>query len=91
MDRDERPVRPVPSGLSAAPAAPITSSGPLTRRESEVLGLVARGLANAEVAARLHRGETTVKTHLGRILDELAVPDRPRLIAWAWEHGVVTS
>ena len=61
----------------------------LTARESEVLALVARGLSNGEVAVRLHLGETTVKTHLGRILDKLAQPDRPRLIAWAWEHGVV--
>ncbi|WP_433798929.1 response regulator [Actinomycetospora sp. CA-084318] len=75
---------------AAAPARPAVLDA-LTPRESEVLALVARGLANAEVAARLHLGETTVKTHLGRILDKLAMPDRPRLIAWAWEHGVVTS
>ncbi|GAA4825458.1 response regulator transcription factor [Actinomycetospora corticicola] len=75
---------------AAAPARPAALDT-LTPRESEVLALVARGLANAEVAARLHLGETTVKTHLGRILDKLAMPDRLRLIAWAWEHGVVTS
>jgi DNA-binding NarL/FixJ family response regulator len=63
----------------------------LTAREAEVLAQVARGLSNAEVAARLHLGETTVKTHLGRVLDKLAQPDRPRLIAWAWQHGVVTA
>jgi DNA-binding CsgD family transcriptional regulator len=63
----------------------------LTARETEVLASVARGLSNAEVAARLHLGETTVKTHLGRVLDKLGLPDRPRLIAWAWEHGVVAA
>ena len=60
----------------------------LTVRETEVLAEVARGLSNAEVAARLFLGETTVKTHLGRVLDKLGLPDRSRLIAWAWEHGV---
>lgn len=63
----------------------------LTARETQVLAEVARGLSNAEVAARLHLGETTVKTHLGRVLDKLGLPDRPRLIAFAWEHGVVTA
>jgi DNA-binding CsgD family transcriptional regulator len=52
---------------------------------------VARALSNTEVAARLHLGETTVKTHLGRVLDKLGLPDRPRVIAWAWRHGVVTA
>ncbi|GAA4803670.1 response regulator transcription factor [Actinomycetospora chlora] len=70
------------------PAAP-PALRTLTAREAEVLAEVARGLSNAEVAARLHLGETTVKTHLGRVLDKLGLPDRPRLIAWAWEHGVV--
>ncbi|MEJ2869337.1 response regulator transcription factor [Actinomycetospora sp. OC33-EN08] len=73
---------------ASRPARPAVLDA-LTPRESEVLGLVARGLSNSEVAVRLHLGETTVKTHLGRILDKLAQPDRPRLIAWAWEHGVV--
>ncbi|GLZ44311.1 DNA-binding response regulator [Actinomycetospora sp. NBRC 106375] len=69
------------------PAAPPA----LTAREAEVLAEVARGLSNAEVAARLHLGETTVNTHLGRVLDKLGLPDRPRVIAWAWRHGVVDA
>lgn len=68
--------------------APPPELASLTARETEVLREVARGLSNAEVAARLFLGETTVKTHLGRVLDKLGQPDRPRLIAWAWEHGV---
>lgn len=72
-----------------APTRPVVLDA-LTARESEVLALVARGLSNGEVAGRLHLGETTVKTHLGRILDKLGQPDRPRLIAWAWEYGVVS-
>ncbi|MHC1562629.1 response regulator [Actinomycetospora sp. C-140] len=69
--------------------SPPPALGTLTAREAEVLAEVARGLSNAEVAARLHLGETTVKTHLGRVLDKLGLPDRPRVIAWAWRHGVV--
>jgi DNA-binding NarL/FixJ family response regulator len=71
------------------PAPPELAS--LTVRETEVLAEVARGLSNAEVAARLFLGETTVKTHLGRVLDKLGLPDRSRLIAWAWQHGVVAA
>ncbi|MGK5684246.1 response regulator [Actinoplanes sp. URMC 104] len=61
----------------------------LTPREAEVLALVGRGLSNPEIAATLHLGETTVKTHLGRALDKLGLRDRARAIAYAYSSGLI--
>jgi DNA-binding NarL/FixJ family response regulator len=61
----------------------------LTRRELEVMKLVARGLSNAEIASRLFIHEATVKTHLSRILMKLSLRDRSQIIVAAYENGIV--
>lgn len=84
------------SGVSPAPAGTVTSEppqaerGPLSPRESEVMDLVAEGLSNREVAARLFLSEKTVRNHLNRLFIKLGVTTRSQAIV-RWIHRAPRS
>jgi DNA-binding NarL/FixJ family response regulator len=83
------PTRRLVAALVSRAPAPTPLVGALTPRETEVPELVAAGRSNAEIAQELFLGETTVKTHVGRLLARLGVRDRVGLVIAAYEAGVV--
>ena len=92
------PPRPAPPGAADAATAAPSRADPfadprlasLTEREAEVFTAIARGMSNAEISAAFYLTESTVKTHVGRILLKLGLRDRIHAVVLAYETGVVT-
>jgi len=81
------------TAASAAPAkpAPVPAAPPpdgLTQREAEILGLIAAGLTNPEIAARLFLSNHTIKTHISRIFAKTGSRDRAAAIGYAHRHNI---
>jgi DNA-binding NarL/FixJ family response regulator len=83
-----RPAAPEPPAAARAPAASLDA---ITGREREVLALIATGLSNSEIAARLCISEATAKTHVGHLLTKLSARDRVHLVILAFQAGLVSA
>lgn len=78
----------IPSGSPQARPRSITHGSVLTRREEEVVALVAEGLSNRDIAQRLFITEGTAENHVQHILNKLGFRSRAQIAAWAVEHGL---
>jgi DNA-binding NarL/FixJ family response regulator len=79
------------AGPGPAPSAPTAAAPPpdgLTQREAEILGLIARGLTNPEIAAQLFLSNHTIKTHISRIFAKTGSRDRAAAIGYAHRHNL---
>jgi len=90
-----RPAAPEPPPASPSPfiaaRIPTVSLDAITGREREVLALIATGLSNPEIAARLSISEATAKTHVGHLLTKLNARDRVHLVILAFQAGLVAA
>ncbi|MEW2394372.1 response regulator transcription factor [Streptomyces venezuelae] len=82
----------LPSSSGPAPATPADDPrlSSLTHREREILTVIGQGWTNAEIASRLHLAESTVKTHVGRILAKTGTRDRVQAVILAYDTKLVT-
>jgi len=80
---------PTPTATETQADPPLPAG--LTPREAQVLELIARGLANAEIAQRLAVSETTVKSHINHLLPKIGARDRAQAVAFAYQQGLVSS
>lgn len=95
LDSRQTPAKQGEPGAPRKPGEPGTAGEPdrelpdqLTPREAEVLGLIAQGLSNAEIAAALVVSAATVKTHVNRIFFKTGVRDRAQAVRYAFDHGM---
>jgi two-component system, NarL family, response regulator LiaR len=73
------------------PDAPPNPFADLSQRELEVLGLIAQGMSNAAIGAKLFISEKTVKSHVGNILSKLHLDDRTQAAVYAWRQGFMKT
>lgn len=90
-DANDRSLSGIPDAVDAADAYADPRLGTLTPREREVIGLVGRGMSNAEIAQELFLGEATVKTHLSNVFSKLHLRDRVQAVVLAYESGLILA